>query len=227
MKSRFLADAVVAVVACLLVAAGAAGAGGASAQPGGHHGRAKEAKIERVKKRVRALRAYALTEELGLDTGGAGRLFPVLAKYDDEFDRLLAARGLLTKGLDGAGDFKDPKSIDKLIDQMLANQRAFWDLEEKRIAELRKILTPAQIARVLVVLPVLERKIQNQLRTAAQGKGAGPDPSARRADADDDDVLPNERPAATKQAPKQVPADATPKPKPLCDPFGSARTGCY
>ena len=40
------------------------------------------------------------------------------------------------------------------------------ELEDKRLAELRKILTPAQTARLLIVLPELERKIQNQLRRA-------------------------------------------------------------
>src|SRR3569623_1486993 len=49
----------------------------------------RETKQERVKKRVRMLRAMALTEELGLDSAGAGRLFPLLEKYDAEFDRLL------------------------------------------------------------------------------------------------------------------------------------------
>ena len=197
MKSRLLA---------LVLLAAFAGPAVTSAQP--HPGKTKETKetketkIERVKKRVRALRAYTLTEELGLDTEGAGTLFPVLARYDDEFDRLLAARGALTKALDGAGDLKDAKAADKLIDQMLANQRTFWDLEEKRVAELRKILTPAQTARLLVVLPALERKIQNQLRHAAQG---GKNQNSRRieTDADYDDVEPNEKPAPM---PKQAPA---------------------
>lgn len=213
MKSRFLA--------CVLLAGLAAGA---SAQPGGP-GRTKETTIERVKKRVRALRAYTLTEELGLDTEGAGRLFPVLAKFDDDFDHLLVARGLLTKALDGVGDFKDPRAVDKLIDQMLANQRAVWELEEKRIAELRKLLTPAQTARLLVVLPALERRIQRQLRNAAQGQSGGPHPHAHRNNPDsatDEDVESDEKPAG----PRPVPKQALPKPKPPCDPFASLRAGC-
>ena len=197
MKSRFLA--------LVLLAAFTGGARLASPQP--HPGKNKETKIERVKKRVRALRAYTLTEELGLDTGAAGKLFPVLSKYDTEFDRLLAARGGLNKSLDAAGDLKDAKAIDKLIDQMIATQRALWDLEEKRIAELRKILTPAQTARLLVVLPALERKLQNQLRKAAQGGKAA---NARRmeADPDDDDGEPNEKPPPP---PKPAPAASNPK----------------
>jgi hypothetical protein len=176
-----------------------------------------ETRRERVKKRIRAIRAIAVTEELGLDTADAGKLFPVLAKYDDDFDRLLLVRGQLQKRLDAAGGMRDPKAIDKLIDEALANQRAFWDLEDKRIAELRKILTPAQVARLLIVLPALERKIQNQLRQAIK-----PRPRNARDDDDDDDVEPGERPAPrNKRGGNPTPT----RPDKNCDPFDT-RHGC-
>jgi hypothetical protein len=127
---------------------------------------------EKIKKKIRALRAYTLTEELALDEATAGKLFPLLARYDDEFDKLLGARADLQKRLVTADQIKDPKQIDKLIDDAAANQRALWDTEAKRLGELRKILTPAQVARALVILPALERKIQNQLRRAARGDKA-------------------------------------------------------
>lgn len=126
---------------------------------------------EKIKKKIRALRAYTLTEELVLDEQTAAKLFPLLAKYDEDFDKLLVARIDLQKRLAGADQLKDAKQIDKLIDDATANQRALWDTESKRLAELRKILTPTQVARVMVVLPAIERKIQNQLRRVA-GKAA-------------------------------------------------------
>ena len=181
----------------------------------------RETKQERVKKRVRMMRAMALTEELGLDSAGAGRLFPLLEKYDVEFDRLLVERGQLQHQLD-ASDGKPPKQIDKVIDDSLANQRKFWDLEDKRVAELRKILTPAQVARVLVVLPVLERKIQNQLRNAVR-PGARKLKNQQLDSADDDDVEPGERPGPKRQAPRSNPTP-TRNTQP-CDPFDT-RHGC-
>ena len=126
---------------------------------------------QKIKKKIRALRAYTLTEELSLDEQTAAKLFPLLAKFDDEFDKLLVARIDLQKRLAMADRITDNKQLDKLIDDATANQRALWDTETKRLAELRKILTPAQVARVMVVLPAIERKIQNQLRRAA-GKAA-------------------------------------------------------
>jgi hypothetical protein len=148
---------------------------------------------ERIKKRIRALRAYTLTEELSLDPPTAEKLFPVLNKYDDVFDKLLVARAELGKRLAAASNGRDPQEANKAIEDAIANQRAFWDMEDKRLAELRKILSPQQIARLLVVLPPLERKIENQLRNAIAGKGPGanrPPPD----DADDiEDLAPPRR----------------------------------
>lgn len=145
---------------------------------------------EQIKKRIRAMRAYTLTEELALDDQTAGRLFPVLARFDDETDKLLEKRVDVQRRLRRVEALRDPRAIDRLIDEAIATQRGFWDLEDKRLAELRKILTPVQTAKLLVVLPALERRIQNQLRKAiAQRRpGAG-------ANADDDDLEPDELPA--------------------------------
>jgi len=154
------------------------------AQPG--MGPAAADKRERIKKKIRALRAYTLTEELQLDETTAGKLFPVMAKYDDELDRLLQQRADIERRLKAAADIKDPRVLDKLIDEAVANQRAFWDSQERRLGELRKILTPAQTARLLVVLPALERKIQNQLQRAIRG-GARAGRRGRPVDDDDDD----------------------------------------
>ncbi|MFN0250794.1 MAG: hypothetical protein ACKV2T_28225 [Kofleriaceae bacterium] len=127
---------------------------------------------EKVKQKIRALRAYTLTEALALDEKTAGKLFPVLAKWDDVTDKLMGQRIDLQRQLEtlGAGD---SKAIDKLIDEAMANARALLDLEEKRLAELRKILTPVQTAKLLVVLPRFERRIRNQLSRAIENRGGG------------------------------------------------------
>lgn len=132
----------------------------------------RDRKAERraqVKKKIRAMRAYTLTEELSLDEATAGRLFPVLARFDEETDRLLERRVDLQRRLRRVDPTRDPRAIDRTIDEAVANQRSFAELEDRRIADLRKILTPVQTARLLVVLPVLERRIETQLRNAIVG----------------------------------------------------------
>jgi hypothetical protein len=198
------------------------------AQPAGP---TPEDRREKIKKRIRALRAYTLTEELSLDEKTAGKLFPLLAKFDDEFDKLLTARVDLEKRLQEAGAQTDGKAIDKVIDEAAANQKALWDTEVKRLAELRKILTPQQVARTLVVLPKMERQIQNQLRKAAMAKQkAQPvDPYT-----DDEDLVdpfaPKKGKAKAKAKAKQdaggeLSGNPYAKQKYPCDPFGDMR-GC-
>jgi hypothetical protein len=219
----------------------------ATAQPrrGGPDGSAPPAagateRREQIKKKIRAMRAYTLTEELALDEQTAGRLFPVLARYDDETDRLLEKRIEVQRRLrrvDASREPRsdptaDPRSIERLIDEAIAVQHSFRDLEDRRIAELRKILTPAQAAKLLVALPELERKIQNQLRRAIvqHRPGAGRRPGAAGAD-DDDDREPDEPPPPARPprfrreaplAPRSTPSNA-PGNTPTCDPN---RTPC-
>jgi hypothetical protein len=181
-------------------------------------GAQQEIRREKIKKRIRALRAYTLTEELTLDEQTAAKLFPILAKFDDEFDKLLVARADVQRRLESSAAVTDPKQLDKLIDDAVANQRAMWETEEKRLAQLRKILTPAQTARVLVVLPAMERKIQNQLRRAMRKAERA---KADSADDDDDDAL-DVHPFAPGPA-KAPPRPA--RPGAVCDPFADAR-GC-
>jgi Spy/CpxP family protein refolding chaperone len=205
----------------------------AVAQPANGPGPAGQNRRERIKKRIRALRAYTLTEELSLDEQAAAKLFPVLSKYDDQLEQLLITRADVMRRLRNVADLKDPKAIDKLIDEAVANQRGFWDVEDKRLTELRKILTPTQIARLVIVLPALERRIQNQLRKVVQGGGGGDgtggdlgknpfsDKDSDFGD-DDDGLQPPGKTRPTKQPDK---SDTRPRKSGPCDPFSNVH-GC-
>jgi hypothetical protein len=187
---------------------------------------------EKIKERIRALRAYTLTTELQLDEQTAAKLFPALKKFDDEFDKLLVQRIDIQRRLEAAGGNKDAKAVDKLIDEAVANQRALWDTEDKRLAQLRKILTPSQTARVLIVLPAMERKIQNQLRKAVQrqkgrmqrgGPAGDPvDPFEGEPGDDPFSTAPAPAPAPKKKQPKAAPVRGAQEP---CDPFSTFH-GC-
>ncbi|HET9620605.1 MAG TPA: hypothetical protein VFP84_04490 [Kofleriaceae bacterium] len=178
---------------------------------------------EQIKKKIRTMRAFTLTEELALDENTAARLFPVLARFDDETDHLLAARRELQRRLRHADTMRNPNAIERLIDDAIANQRAFWNLEDRKIAELRKILNPVQMSKLLVVLPALERKIQTQLRKAIVQQRAG-----KRLDTvdEDDDPEPDEARPARREAPLAAPTTAPPRQMPSnapgntppCDP---------
>jgi hypothetical protein len=141
-----------------------------------------------VKRRIQQVRNTALIDKLGLDEQTAGRLLLVYAKYDDMIEKQLIARAEILGRLKNAE--RMPKGdVDRAIDDAVANQNALRELEVKRLGEIRKILTPAQTAKLLVVLPGIERRIQNQLMRAIQGaKKAGPRRPPPPANDDDDDL---------------------------------------
>jgi len=137
------------------------------AQPGNGRraGGGKVGKREKVKERIRAMRAWVLTEQLDLDAATAAKMFPVLARYDDELAKLLGERKQLRAQL-AAAQAGGGTTLDGLLDKLVVNQRARWSAEEQRFAELRTLLTPAQAAELLDLLPEVDRKILRGLRQA-------------------------------------------------------------
>jgi hypothetical protein len=161
------------MVACLLSGAGFASPGLAQPQPAATAKPQTSAvspdktgnKRERIKNKIRSMRAYFLTEELELDSKMAGKFFPILETYDQQFDALRVARSLLRVKLES---LTDSKEIDKTIDAVVLNQKALWDLESARFAALRGVITSKQMAKLVLMLPTLENQIGKRLERAAK-----------------------------------------------------------
>ena len=127
-------------------------------------------KRDRVKQRIRVMRAMVLTDQLGLDEATAGKLFPILHRYDDALAKLLADRAALRDKLAVARKGGKPGEINAALDQLVANQRTRWQTEEQRFADLRVVLTPEQAAELLDLLPEVDREILRGLRGAGAGR---------------------------------------------------------
>lgn len=125
-----------------------------------------------IKRKLMAFRAYRVTEELALDETAAARVFPLLSKYDQKVEQLTAERIQLNKELRNPP--VDAKAIDDLIRRAQANRRAMLELDEQRLSELRKVLSAAQTARLLVVLPEIERQIKAQIRRSLRQQDGDP-----------------------------------------------------
>lgn len=180
-RARWPKLAAVATALLLALSAGAAQAQPrpqpAQPQPQANPADARRAEIKR---KLMAIRAYRLTEELALDEATAAKVFPLLTKYDQQADALAAERMALNKEL--RQEPKDARVLDDLIRRALANRRATVDLEERRIRELRGVLTPVQTARFLVVLPEIERQIKMQVRRSMRQEEKGERPFGRKRD---------------------------------------------
>jgi hypothetical protein len=103
------------------------------------------------RKKARAMRAYTLTEELSLDEQTAAKLFPMLARYDGEADKIETRRAEIRRKLAATTPRTATGEINALVDESIANQKWQRDLEDRRLADLRKILTALQVARVVTI----------------------------------------------------------------------------
>ncbi|HSD86781.1 MAG TPA: Spy/CpxP family protein refolding chaperone [Kofleriaceae bacterium] len=101
-----------------------------------------------------AQRSNTIADELDLSANVNAKVVTVLKAYDAEMTRLNDQRRDLRRKLLSAR--RDPAAADRLIDEGLANQRARVRAEETLMTNLRAVLTPTQIATVVVMLDASE-----------------------------------------------------------------------
>ena len=121
--------------------------------------------------RMRSLRAWRIVEELKLDESASARLFPILSKYDDEERALAAERRDITLEIKGllAAPKPDDAKLNAAVNRMLANRQKRIASKDERIREARKVLTPVQQAKLVLLLPRLEREFARFVQDVAEG----------------------------------------------------------
>jgi Spy/CpxP family protein refolding chaperone len=124
-----------------------------------------------VLERMRALRAWRIVEELKLDEAASARLFPILAKYDEQEMALATERRDITSELQTllAAPRPDDARITAAVNRMLANRTKRHVFKDERLRELRKVLTPVQQAKLVLLLPRLEREFAMFIQEVAGG----------------------------------------------------------
>ena len=148
---------------------------GPAAAPAGGDKRSSDQLRKEVLERMRALRAWRIVEELKLDETASARLFPILAKYDEQELALAAERRDIAQELRGllASPRPDDAKLTAAIERMLANRVKRHALKDERIKELRKVLTPVQQATLVLLLPQLEREFAQFIRDVAGQRDDG------------------------------------------------------
>jgi hypothetical protein len=124
-----------------------------------------------VQERMRALRAWRIVEELKLDESTSARLFPILAKFDEQELALATERRDIAQEIQTllAAPRPDDAKLTAAINRMLANRGKKRALRDDRITELRKVLTPVQQAKLVLLLPRLEREFAQTIHEVAGG----------------------------------------------------------
>lgn len=148
----------------------------APSPPAADH-RSPEQLRKEVLERMRALRAWRIVEGLKLDEATSARLFPILARYDEREMAIAGERHDIMHELGPMTDAAHPDDarITAAINRLLANRAKQRALEDDRIKDLRKVLTPAQQAKLVMLLPRLEREFARWVHEVAGSHGHGDD----------------------------------------------------
>ena len=126
---------------------------------------ATERDLSRVRKKVEALRAWQLTEELNLDEETSSQLFPAMRQADQERWELEASNRELVREMSRLleNNETDPQRIDRVLDELQENRRVLAEVEERHLNRVRQILSPADTARYLM----FQIKFQKEIRQKA------------------------------------------------------------
>ena len=144
---------------------------GPAAAPAGGDKRSSDQLRKEVLERMRALRAWRIVDELKLDESASARLFPILAKYDEQELKLSDERRDIAREIKTllAAPKPDDAKLNAALDRMLANRKKRIASKDERIKEMRKVLTPVQQAKLVLLLPRLEREFARSIQDVAEG----------------------------------------------------------
>jgi Spy/CpxP family protein refolding chaperone len=127
---------------------------------------------QEVLERMRALRAFRIVDALKLDEATSGRLFPILSRYDDREVQIATERHQAMRDLhaDAQAAHPDDARLNADLNRLLAVRAKQRALEDDRIRDVRKVLTPVQQAKLVLLLPRLERDFAHWIHEVA-GRG--------------------------------------------------------
>lgn len=131
---------------------------------------------QEVLERMRALRAFRIVDALKLDEATSGRLFPILARYDDREVAIATERHQIFHDLrvDAEAAHPDDARLNADLNRLVAVRTKQRALEDDRIRDVRKVLTPAQQAKLVLLLPRLERDFAHWIHEVADRGDSGP-----------------------------------------------------
>jgi Spy/CpxP family protein refolding chaperone len=134
---------------------------------------------------MRAERMWRLTDALKLDEASAAKVFPLLSKYDEQERTLGHERGQTYRDLRDATEAATPDTprIGALVDKLLALRARRQALEAEKVTALRKVLTPVQMAKMMLLVPRIEDGFRQRIHEAIDGtrdEAANPAPDRLR-----------------------------------------------
>ncbi|MGZ3429825.1 MAG: periplasmic heavy metal sensor [Polyangia bacterium] len=137
----------------------------ALAQPGDGQKRAQ------VRQRITEFAIQQITQQLALDAATAQRFRAVADKYEPQIVGLHREVGMAMKELKAqlAAAQPDEARLSQLADTIVNDRTKVQALEAQRTADNRRVLTPTQFAKLVVVWPQINRQIKLEMYKAMHG----------------------------------------------------------
>ena len=138
--------------------------------------------------------AYALAFPSGAlsEERTAQRVFAIADRFDDSIAALRRDNAKLRRELVPVlrAGVSDDATVNRYVDQFLANRGRIQQLEDQRRQEIRRVLPAAQFARLVLAMPIVKMQVRHEMLSALRPHGAepaGPGPASWEDDSLDDE----------------------------------------
>jgi hypothetical protein len=129
-----------------------------------------ERDLKRIRKKVEALRAWKLTEELDLDEATSSRLFPAMREMDESRQRIEAENRRLVRRM--AREVRenrfDRSWISEALNRLQENRMEMARIEQQHFRRVRSILSPEDTARYLLFQIRFQQEIRDRVRRSVR-----------------------------------------------------------
>ncbi len=135
----------------------------AFAQPDG-------ARRAQVRQQVTDFLIQRLTQELALDAPTAAQVRQIWEQYQTQIEGTRKEMGMAMRELKAqlAQPSPDNARLSQLADLLHNDRLKVEELDHQRTGDLRRVLTPVQWAKAIVISPKLKRQVQQQIMQAVR-----------------------------------------------------------
>jgi Spy/CpxP family protein refolding chaperone len=129
-----------------------------------------------VRQQVTDFMMQRLTQELALDPPATAQVRQMWERYQQQIEGVHKEMWMAMKELKAqlGAPTPDNARLTQLSDLVFNDRLKVEELDHQRVCELRRVLTPVQFAKAIVVSPQIKRQVQHQVMQAVgAGRAAG------------------------------------------------------
>ena len=112
----------------------------------------------KMENRIEMMRKWRMMEEMDLSQEKYDRMLPILSKYKKEREALKQERTTLVQDLKTVLDRKE--DVNPLLKKLGETEQSMGSIGQKQMTELQQVLSPAELAKFIVVNDEFEKDIR-------------------------------------------------------------------